>query len=296
MSSTTVESTPSPRGAETRAQRSGDGSSSGPGPSFLRVLNSEFIKFRTLLSTLILLGSTVVVMVGFGALSAWGTGQFSQAAAQDPEAGARFAAQGGDLAVSVPTSGIAFAQLILGSLGVLLMSSEFTTGMARSTFAAVPKRIPAFAAKLVVVVLTSFIVTAASTLVAGFVSVPILDNYGLGLDLGSSQSVKLLVVNSIYVAAVAAIGMALGTLIRNSAGGIMSLVGLFFVAPIAFQLIPGDFFVEARKYLPGNTVEPLTAVEHLPDTLEAWQAGLVLGAWVVVPVLLAGILLKKRDV
>ena len=296
MSSTTVESTPSPRGAGSRTQRSGNGTSAGPGPTFLRVLNSEFIKFRTLLSTLILLGSTVIVMVGFGALSAWGTGQFSEAATRDPQAGARLAAQGGDLAVGVPTSGIAFAQLILGSLGVLLMSSEFTTGMARSTFAAVPKRIPAFVAKLVVVVLTSFAVTAASTLAAGFVAVPILDNYGLGLDLASSQSVKMLIVNSIYVAAVAAIGLALGTLIRNSAGGIMSLVGLFFVAPIAFQLIPGDFFVEARKYLPGNTVDPLTALDHVPDTLEAWQAGLVLGAWVVVPVVLAGVLLKKRDV
>jgi ABC-2 type transport system permease protein len=98
------------------------------------------------------------------------------------------------------------------------------------------------------------------------------------------------------VAAVAAIGMALGTLIRNSAGGIMSLVGIFFVAPIAFQLIPGDFFKEARKYLPGNTVEPLTAAQHVPDTLEAWQAALVLGGWVVIPVLLAAVLLKRRDV
>ena len=76
----------------------------------------------------------------------------------------------------------------------------------------------------------------------------------------------------------------------------MSLVGLFFVAPIAFQLIPGEFFEEARKYLPGNTINPLTAVEHVPDTLEAWQAALVLGAWVVVPLVLAMVLLKKRDV
>lgn len=268
----------------------------GPGPSFFRVLNSEFIKFRTLLSTLILLASTAVVMVGFGALSAWGTGQFADAAASDPSAAEAMAAQGGDLAVTVPTSGIAFAQLILGSLGVLLMSSEFTTGMARSTFAAVPKRIPAFLAKLVVMMVSAFVLTAVSTYIAGLVSVPILDSYGLNLDLGSSQSVKLLLVNSVYVAAVAAIGMALGTMVRNSAGGIMSLVGLFFVAPIAFQLIPGDFFVEARKYLPGNTINPLTAVEHVPDTLEAWQAGLVLGAWVVVPLVLAMILLKKRDV
>jgi ABC-type transport system involved in multi-copper enzyme maturation permease subunit len=176
------------------------------------------------------------------------------------------------------------------------MSSEFTTGMARSTFAAVPKRIPAFLAKLVVILVSTFLLTAASTYIAGLVAVPILDSYGLKLDLASSQSVKLLLVSSLYVAAVAAIGMALGTLIRNSAGGIMSLVGLFFVAPIAFQLIPGDFFEEARKYLPGNTINPMTAVEHVPDTLEAWQAALVLGAWVVVPVVLAMVLLKTRDV
>ncbi|MGN7251021.1 MULTISPECIES: ABC transporter permease [unclassified Arthrobacter] len=268
----------------------------GPGPSFFRVLNSEFIKFRTLLSTIILLASTAVVMVGFGALSAWGTGQFADQAASDPEAAAAIAAQGGDLAVTVPTSGVSFAQLILGSLGVLLMSSEFTTGMARSTFAAVPKRLPAFVAKLVVVVVSAFVLTAVSTYIAGLVAVPILGNFDLKLDLASSQSVKLLLVTSAYVAAVAAIGMALGTLLRNSAGGIMSLVGLFFVAPIAFQLIPGDFFEEARKYLPGNTINPLTAVEHVPDTLEVWQAALVLGGWVVVPVVLAMILLKKRDV
>lgn len=308
MSSTTLEPNPSGRRAQGgtapeagvpsgRAARSAGGPASpGPGPSFLRVLHSEFIKFRTLLSTLILLASTMLVMVGFGALAAWSTGQFREQMASDPEAAAQMAAQGGDIAVSAPTSGIAFAQLILGSLGVLLMSSEFTTGMARSTFAAVPKRIPAFVAKFLVVVLVSFVLTGVSTLLAGLVSVPILDNYGLSLDLASSQSVKLLVVNSLYVAAVASIGMSLGSIIRNSAGGIMSLVGLFFVAPIAFQLIPGDFFEEARKYLPGNTVTPLTAVEHVDGTLEAWQAALVLGAWVVVPAVLAMVLLKKRDV
>jgi ABC-2 type transport system permease protein len=268
----------------------------GPGPAFHRVLNSEFIKFRTLMSTLILLASTALVMVGFAALSAWGTGQFAEQVANDPDAAAAMAAQGGDLAVSIPTSGISFAQLILGSLGVLLMSSEFTTGMARSTFAAVPKRLSPFLAKLIVVMVSSFLLTAVSIYIAGLVSLPIVDNYDLKLDLGSSQSVKLLVVNSIYVAAVAAIGMALGTIVRNSAGGIMSLVGLLFVAPIAFQLIPGDFFKEANKFLPTSTISPLTAVEHVPETLEAWQAGLVLGAWVVVPVVLAMILLKKRDV
>ena len=280
----------------THEGRSAHGGRSGPGPIFVRVLNSEFIKFRTLLSTVILLACTVVVVVGFAALSAWSTGTFAEVAASDPDAAAAFAEQGAALTSGVPTSGIAFAQLILGSLGVLLMSSEFTTGMARSTFVAVPRRLPAFFAKLVVVTVTSFVLTAVAVLIAGLVSIPILNNYGLELDLASAQSVKTLLVTSLYLAVVAAIGMALGTIVRNSAGGIISLMGLLFVVPIAFQLIPGEFFVEARKYLPTNLLSPLIVEEHVANTLEVWQAALTLGGWVIVPVALAMLLLKKRDV
>lgn len=308
MSSTTVEPTPSGRGAHSastpaataRSGRlagplSGDGTSTGPGPSFLRVLNSEFIKFRTLRSTLILLGSTIVVIVGIAALASWGIGQALQQSGADPRRAAALAAQG-DIAASAPGAGISFAQLILGSLAVLIISSEFTTGMARSTFTAVPKRIPAFLAKLIVVVVSAFLVSAISLYLAGLVAVPIFDQYGHTLDVSSGYYIGALFIKSAYVAAVAAIGLALGALIRNSAGGIMSLVAIFFVLPIALQIIQGDFVKELRKFIPDNTLAPMTAAEHLPDTLEAWQAALVLGAWVVIPLVLAAVLLKKRDV
>ncbi|XAS67425.1 ABC transporter permease [Micrococcaceae bacterium Sec5.7] len=268
----------------------------GPGPTFLRVLNSEFIKFRTLMSTLILLGSTALVMVGFGALAAWGIGQLIHDSQGNPRAGGALAAQGGDPLAVIPTSGISFAQLIIGSLAVLLMSSEFTTGMARSTFAAVPRRLPAFFAKLAVVVVSAFVVTTGAALLAAVVAGPILNQYDLKLDLGTEHSLRLLIVSGLYVAAVAAIGMSLGTLIRNSAGGIMALVGLFFVLPIAFQLIPGDFFVEARKYLPDNLYQTITAANHADGALEIWQAAAWLGLWVLVPLAISAVLLKKRDV
>lgn len=268
----------------------------GPGPSFPRVLRSEFIKFRTLLSTLVLVGSTVLVMVGFAALNAWGIGQFSEASKTDPQAAAAFAAQGADLTSGIPTSGIAFAQLIMGSLAVLLMSSEFTTGMARSTFSAVPKRTPAFVAKLLVVTVCAFVVTVVSSFLAYVAASPILDNYGFDIDLGTDHSRRLLLVSGLYVAAVAAIGMSLGTLLRNSAGGIMSLVGLFFVVPIAFQLIPGEFFEEARKYLPDNLFERITTANPAEGALEVWQASAWLGAWVVIPVTAAMVALKQRDI
>lgn len=307
MSSTTLEPTPSGRGAHAASRpETANGAPSaghsgrrpagvGPGPSFLRILNSEFIKFRTLLSTLILLASTLVVTVGIAALAAWGIGQALQGASANPDRSAAMSAQG-DIAASAPSAGIAFAQLILGSLAVLIMSSEFTTGMARSTFAAVPKRLPAFLAKLVVVVVSAFVVSAVSLYLAGLVASPILGQYGHTLDISSGQYVKTLLINSVYVVVVAAIGMSLGSIIRNSAGGIMSLVGIFFVLPIALQIIQGDFVKELRKFIPESTLAPLTAETHIADTLEVWQAALVLGAWVVVPAALAMILLKKRDV
>ncbi|GAC1490699.1 MAG: ABC transporter permease [Pseudarthrobacter sp.] len=299
MSSTTLDPNPSRRGAHAgvapASTLSGDATSTGPGPSFPRVLNSEFVKFRTLLSTLILLGSTVVVIVGVAALAAWGIGQALQNAGADPRRAAALAAQG-DIAAAAPSAGISFAQLILGSLAVLIMSSEFTTGMARSTFTAVPKRLPVFLAKLVVVVVSAFLVSAVSLYLAGLVAVPIFNQYGHTLDVSSSHYFTTLLINSAYVAAVAALGMALGGLIRNSAGGIMTLVGIFFVLPIALRIIQGDFVKELSKYIPENTLAPMTAAEHLPDTLEAWQAALVLGAWVVIPVVLAAVVLKKRDV
>lgn len=265
------------------------------GPSFLRVLNSEFIKFRTLRSTLVLLASTVAVIVGIAALAAWGIGQALQDAGTDSRRGAALAAQG-DIAASAPSAGISFAQLILGSLAVLILSSEFTTGMARSTFTAVPRRIPVFLAKLLIVVVSAFVVSAASLYLAGLVATPIFEQYGHTLDISGAHYSRTLLINSAYVAAVAAIGMALGGLIRNSAGAIMTLVGIFFVLPIALQIIQGDFAKELRKYIPDNTLAPMTAAEHAPATLEAWQAALVLGAWVVVPSVLCALLLKKRDI
>lgn len=298
MSSTMIEPTPTPRGrnADTAAAgRPGGGLSTGPGPTFLRVLNAEFIKFRTLLSTMILLAATAAVIVGVGALAAWGIGQALQSSGSNPQRSAALAAQG-DIAASAPSAGVSFAQLILGSLAVLIISSEFTTGMARSTFTAVPRRIPAFVAKLIVVVVSAFAVTAVSLFLSGLLAVPIFDQYGHTLDVSSAHYYRTLLINSAYVAAVAAIGLALGALLRNSAGGIMALVGIFFVLPIALQIIQGDFVKELRKFIPDNTLAPMTAAEHVPDTLEAWQAALVLGAWVVVPLVLAGILLKKRDV
>lgn len=272
------------------------------GPNFLRVLTSERIKLFSLLSTRILLASSVVLMVGFSALQAWGFGQVSQAQQSGAATG-----RPGEAAMNVtamlpqlPVAGVSFSQLILGSLAVLMISSEFTSGMSRATFAAVPKRWPVLTAKAVYAVVVAFVLSYIGAYLGGLVAQPILGNYSLHLDMGSWDVQRIMLLSSAYVAAVALMGLALGALLRNSAGAIVTLVAALFVLPIIFQLIPGDFFKEARKYLPTNAANAMMEAGSSNPLntayLEPWQGTLVLAVYVVVLLGAAFTTLKQRDV
>ncbi|NUP75108.1 MAG: ABC transporter permease [Sinomonas sp.] len=268
------------------------------GPNFLRVLNSERIKFLALLSTRILLLCSIVLMVGFAALQAWGLGTITESAGTGR--GPREAVDVTQMLPHLPVAGVTFSQLIIGALAVLMISGEFTTGMARSTFAAVPTRWPVLTAKAVYAVVVGFLLTYVGGYLGGLVAQPILGNYNLHLDMASGDVQKILLLNAVYVAAVALMGMGLGGLLRNSAGAIVTLVALQFVLPIIFQLIPGDFFKEARKYLPTNAASSMfeagSSAPHNTAYLEPWQGTLVLAAYVVVLMGAAFAALKQRDV
>jgi hypothetical protein len=270
------------------------------GPTFVRVLSSERIKLFSLLSTRILLLCSVVLMVGFSALQAWGFGQVSQAQRSGAVTNPREAIDVSALLPQLPVAGVSFSQLILGSLAVLIISAEFTSGMSRATFAAVPKRWPVLTAKAVYAVLVGFVLTYVGAFLGGLAAQPILGNYSLHLDMGSWDVQRIMLLSAAYVAAVALMGLSLGVLLRNSAGAIVTLVAALFVLPIIFQLIPNDFFKEARKYLPTNAANAMMEAgsDNPLNTayLEPWQGTLVIAAYVVVLLFAAFTTLKQRDV
>lgn len=269
------------------------------GPSFVRVLTSERIKLFSILSTRILLVCAVALMVGFAALQAWGLGQYSEAQARGAT-GPREAINVASRLSQLPDAGVTLSQLIIGSLAVLLISSEFMSGMSRATFAAVPKRWPVLGSKGVYAVIVGFAVTYIGAFLGGLLAQPILGNYSLHLDMGSWDIQRIMLLSGVYVAAVALMGLALGALLRNSAGAIVTLVAALFVLPIIFQLIPNDFFKEARKYLPTSAANAMLesgSSQPLDTTLlEPWQGILVLSAYVVVLLAAAFTTLKQRDV
>ena len=275
----------------------------GTGVNFGRVLKSEWIKVTTVPSTVILLTCTVVVMVGLAALFAWLQTTTAQAVADGsipqefapPAEGPGSVAEG---AQTVPSSGLAFGQLLIASLAVVLIASEWATGMIRSTMVAVPKRTPALLAKAVIIAVVAFVVGAISALLSYLVAQPILRTQDIDFALTDDGILVSILNTGTFLAFIALISISIGMLLRNTAGGIVTAVGIVFVLPLIVQGLSGlaEWIPKAARFLPVEAGTQMVALSTAEDQLTQWEGGLVMAAWALGLLVIALLVSKKRDV
>ncbi|GAA1711181.1 ABC transporter permease subunit [Isoptericola hypogeus] len=269
--------------------------------TFTRVLRAEWVKFRTLRSTIWTVVVTAVVMVGFALMMASlmrlaaDTPEMAEGMSQDPAMQAA-----GMSGTFVITLGYSFGQLAVAVLAALIVTNEYSTGMIRSTFAAVPRRLPALWAKLVVIVVTVVVVISVALAIAYVVTLPILDAADLPVDLSDPEQLRALGGCVLYLATVAAFALAVGTLMRHSAGAIFTLVAIFFVLPLIFSIVVGASDAAwtdwVNKLLPSVAGERVISTGPTPDTLlEPWVGYGVLAGYTVVLLAVAAVTLKRRD-
>jgi ABC-type transport system involved in multi-copper enzyme maturation permease subunit len=253
-----------------------------------RVLRSEWTKFRSLRSTVWTLLVAVILTVGLGALfSAVTANQFHTFSLKD-----RLTFD----PVSTSLGGISFAQLAIGVLGVLLISGEYSTGMIRSSLTAVPKRLPMLWGKLAVFAGVVFAVSLVTSFVSFFLGQALLNSDNLGVTLGSAGALRSVVGAALYVTVAGLIGVALGALMRNTAAGISTFVGVFFVLPPLTQLLPGSWTSHFVQYLPSNAGSVLYGFHQgLDNPLAPWTGFAVLCGYAVVLIGLAGWRLQRSD-
>ena len=279
------------------------------GVTFGGVLRSEWIKLWSLTSTRILLGLTLVAIVGVGALAVLIRYTFldeavrsarEQGQTMTPEMlGQSFPPDSGFDLYNLPNAGLQIGILILGSLAVLFMSSEYATGMIRSTMNAVPRRLPAFAAKAIILAVISYLISATAGVATFLIAMPVFQGMGFDLDWSTDGVLYSILTGGLYVAGVALIGLSLGTLLRNSAGGITVLVGIFFVLSIAagfMTLIPGEFWKYVPQYIPSEAGGRFLSIGHTDGVIDPWHGGLIFLGYVLLSLIPAMIALKKRDV
>lgn len=275
------------------------GPTSGSGVNFGRVLKSEWIKVTTVPSTVILIASTVLVMIGIAALLAWQTTILFDAQS-DPDMASQMqgAPDAAEISRDIPGSGLVIGQLLMASLAVVLIASEWATGMIRSTMVAVPRRTPALLAKQLIMALVSFVVGAGAAFLSYLIAQPILGSSDLGFGLGD-EGVLLHIINTGSVLALVSIfAMSIGTLVRNTAGGVVTSIGVLLVLPIVVAIFGGgtEWVVDAARFLPSSGGEQMVATTIQEGALNQWQGALVLGGWALVLLVISLIVTKKRDV
>jgi len=254
--------------------------------TFARAVRSEWIKVRSLRSTFVLLASSAAAMIAVGTLGAGGV--ILAARAGEP------AMQ--QTVLAMPTSGLSFGQLLLGALAVLMISGEYGTGMIRSSVTAVPLRVPVLLAKAVVVAVLGYVTGTVAAYLTAVLIQPILAQEDLQFALDEPGLTGSLLLTGLYLSLVGVLALGIGTLLRHSAGAIVTLIGLLFVLPTALSMIPGETAAIILKYLPSEAGTRMFAVEVVGDQLTQWQGALVLGAWAALPFLAALVVLRRRDV
>jgi ABC-2 type transport system permease protein len=230
-----------------------------------RVMRSEWIKLRTQPSALWSLASAAIVIVAVGVL-------YSLLREARPPQGA--AAIASFDPVSVSLSGVELAQIATGVLGVLLITSEYATGLIRATLAAVPRRLPVLWGKAIMVATATIAVTLPAALAAFLAGQEVLSRQHLATSLGHPGVAQAVIGSSLYLAVSGLVGLALGGVLRSTAGGISALFGLFFALPIMAGFLPGSWSDDINKYLPSTAGLAITTAHPDPATSLAPWTGL----------------------
>ena len=261
-------------------------------PSRLRLfraaVRSEWTKLATVRSTMWSLLVTVAILVGLGALFC--AARVSRWDRLDPGERLHFDPAGFSL------NGIFLAQLAIGVLGVLVMSSEYATGQIRATFGAIPQRRLVLAAKTLVFAVVVSAVGLVACLSAFGIGQAIFTAKHAGVSLGDPGVSRAVVGGALYLAAVGVLGLGLAAVLRRTAGAIATLVGLLLVLPILVNFLPSPWNDDVAKYLPGEAGGSVFhVVQRSSAALSPWAGFAVLCAYAATALVVGAVLVDRRD-
>ncbi|PAZ10253.1 ABC transporter permease [Streptomyces sp. SA15] len=253
--------------------------------TFPRVVHMEWIKLRSLRSTLYTLAITVALVVGLGLLFSSLVGSGDGPGEDDF----------GD-PTSISLGGVMLAALAVAVLGVLMSAGEYATGSIRATLSAVPSRLPVLWGKVIVFAVVSFVLMFVAVLGAFLAGQSVLSSRGLDTTALSDPGVfRALVGAAVYLTGAGLIGLAVGVLLRNTAGAITLVVGALFVVPGLVQLLPSSWNDAIGPYLPSNAANAVMTVQTASDSLSPGSGLAVFAGYIVVLLAGAAVMLKRRD-
>jgi ABC-2 type transport system permease protein len=221
----------------------------------MRVVVSEWTKLHSLRSTRWSLLVAVVLTIGLPLLFAtivgshWAHMRPQERANRHP--------------LDVALAGVNLSQLAIAVLGVLIITGEYSTGMIRASMTAVPKRLPVLWAKLGVFAVVTFVLMVPSVFLAFWGSQAILNQHHiLQISLSHPGVMRSVIGGALYLVVLGLFALAIGAIVRNTAGGIATFVAIFFVIPPLMNVLPTSWNDAISKYLPDAAGRDVFSLTH----------------------------------
>ncbi|MEV8531561.1 ABC transporter permease [Streptomyces sp. NPDC051211] len=276
-----------------------------PRARFRDLLTAEWIKLWSLRSTYWVLGLGPPAVIGINVNSARSNADRLAHQPELPPAPPPGFTDGPEmlfdpLATAFVDPAWQLLMVIAGSVGAIAVFGEYTTGLIRTTFAAVPARRAVMAAKVTVMAAVMLVLGAVVAVTSFGVTQAILRDHH-GVSIGDPGALRAVAASALLAPLCALVGMALGALVRHAAGSIVAVVGVLLMLP---SLFGGETYRWVKEI--GNAM-PLTAwhalvqnptrdygVDKYPVSVaEAW---IVFGAWSLVAACVAVAVVHRRDV
>ncbi|HEX3906637.1 MAG TPA: ABC transporter permease subunit [Mycobacteriales bacterium] len=254
----------------------------GGGQVLLDVMHSEWTKLRTVRSTYWSAIAAVVISVGLGALICLGNSTGAADRPSDP--------------AGTSLAGMFLAQVAFAIVGVLAMSAEYSTGMIRTTVAAIPQRGYVLAGKAIVLGIAAFVLVTATAFATFFVGQSILSRRHYNIGVGAPGVLRVILGVGLYTTVLVLLALALATILRNTAGTITAVIGIIFVLPIIVALLPSRWQDDIGRYTPANAGAAIISVTQQDHSLGPWAGFGVFCIWAVLATAIAWWTLRHRDV
>jgi ABC-2 type transport system permease protein len=252
------------------------------------IVAAEWIKLRTVRSTMWTVVAITVVTLGIAAIVGvavtknWPTMSIGDKLSFDP--------------TRTVLHGLMFSQLIIGVLGVLVMSAEYGTGTIAATLSAVPSRPKVLAAKALVFGALAALLGQVLAFGGFFVGQALLQSPAPHATLSEPGVLRAVVGGGLVIPVVGLLALGIATIIRHSAGAITTYVGVLLVAPLITSALPASIGQPVLRYMPlrlsDTMINPVTGD---PSAFSPWVGFAILGAYAVAALLLGGWLMARRD-
>jgi ABC-2 type transport system permease protein len=277
------------------------GSQGAPGPALIPrghvgpvgQLRSEWTKMRTVRSTIWTLAVTVLAVVGIGAIATavtaahWRDGGFGDHFNFDPTARS--------------LAGLFLGQIIIGVIGVLVMSAEYGTGTIRATLSAVPNRPLVLACKAVVFGVAALVTSEVLTFVAFFLGQELLKGSTPYATITDPDVLRAVAGAGLVLTVLGLLALGIATIIRHTAGALATYAGLLLVFPLILQAFPESVQHTLIRFMPLVIGENMAATR--PDfqdfggapLFSPWAGFAVLCAYAAGALIIGGIVMARRD-